>query len=185
MVVVASRHFGGAMPAKPNFLPQRADSESLSKAINEATKLSGPVLFYLEATVEYNDVPQGAHASTAFTYVPRTFYYSEFVAPRSWRYSSTRDVLLKVEFAAPGQAQPFASFDLLWSGVKSGSISEGTVQSRTLPWALIPSGLTAAAQATRDDANLVAVFPVNVNASFTETAKPRVLLKHLESPRQL
>lgn len=181
MIVVASRHFGGAAPDKPNFLPGHKDSTKLSAAISKEAILSGPALFYLEATIEYNDVPYpyGANASTAFTYVPRTFYYPEFIAPLSWRYSSTRDVLLKVEFAAAGQAQPFASFDLLWAGVKSGSITEEAMISRTLPWSLIPSGLTAAAQATRTDDDLVAVFPVNVNASFTETAKPRVLLKHL------
>ncbi|RNF29190.1 hypothetical protein NM04_19220 [Massilia aurea] len=181
MIVVASRHFGGAAQDRSTFLSQRGNSGELSAAISDATRLSGPALFYLEATIEYNEVPPpyGANASTAFTYVPRTFYYPEFIAPVSWRYSSTRDVLLKVELAAPGQAQPFASFDFLWSGVKGGSITEEAMQTRTLPWALIPSGLTAAAQATGNLDDPVAVFPVNVNASFTETAKPRVLLKHL------
>lgn len=179
MIVVVGSHFGGALPENTKLLPGRTLDDDVTRRIVTATKLSGPALFYLEARVRFNNQEAGARASSAFTYEPQLFYYPNFIAPNTWRYTSKRDVLLKVEFARPGQATPFASFDWLWSGVQSGGVSEESVKAGLLPWSPIPDGLEAAAADAKALGERVSIYPVNVKASLTETAKPRVLLKYL------
>lgn len=178
MIVVAAKSFGAPQPANYDPLPTLAQTELLKNNIYKTTKLSGTALFYMEAALHFNNHDNVKLSSTAFTYVPKKFYYPSFITPGGWRYNSSRDVLLKIDFSLPGQATTFASFDWHWAGVKSGAISESSVIARTLPWSALPDGLATAASKVNTD-TATPVFPVNVKVLLTETAKPHVILKYL------
>jgi hypothetical protein len=178
MIVVAARSFGGPQPQNYDPLPTLAQTVLLKNSIYKATKLSGTALFYMEAALHFNNPDSAKLNSTAFTYIPKSFYYPAFITPGGWRYSASRDVLLKIDFSAPSQTATFASFEWQWSGVKSGAISENSVLAKTLPWSALPDGLAAAASKINSD-TATPVFPVNIKVLLTETAKPHVILKYL------
>lgn len=176
LIAVVGRTFGSSGATNlPSFFPD-ASLQSASNKINKATGLSGPALLYLEGMLSFNDAP--GIPSTAFTFIPKYWYYPDFIAPDSWRFSASRDVLLRIELSEPGKSSPFSVLEFQWNGVEKGKISNESVRSLVLPWSALPDGLGDAASKNKTG-NPVPVLPVNVKAIFTETAKPYVVLQYL------
>lgn len=179
MVIVVAKNFGGPKPDKYMPVGPLAQTQALTDEIYNVTKLSGPALFYMEMALHFNTHDSTKISSTAFTYVPRLFYYPAFITPGSWRYSRTRDVLLKVELLQPGQTSAFGTFDWQWDGVSSGAIAAESVLSHAVPWSPLPDGLSAAAEKVTAGETATQVYPVNVKVMLTETAKPHTILKYI------
>lgn len=175
MIIVIAKDFG--TPANNTFSSYFTDPtlQTASPAINRATGVNGPLALYLEARFKFSGGK--GNTPTAFTFVPVYWYYPRFVTPDSWRFGSERDVLLRAELSTPGAASPFGLLELQWSAVKSGGISSQSVVGRKLPWSPLPEGLTLAATKVTSEIQKP-IYPVNVKAIFTETAKPYVLLKY-------
>jgi hypothetical protein len=175
MIIVIAKDFG--TPKDNAFTSYFADPtlQSASPDINKATGVNGPLALYLEARIKFS----GGEGSvpTAFTFVPVYWYYPQFITPDSWRFGSERDVLLRAELSTPGTATPFGLLEMQWTAVKSGGISSQSVVGKKLPWSPLPQRLTEAATKVTSE-SLQKIYPVNVNAIFTETAKPYVLLKY-------
>lgn len=178
MILIAAREFGREMTDKEikalqPFAGRKADP-NMNLLLNEITGFSGPLSFYMELTFHFNRLEN----PSAFTLEPRSWYYPTFFTPQSFRYSTNRDVLLRMELSAPGANGNFGAFELSWQDVAAGEISDRTVVKKKLPWFPLPDGLEAAAKQIKSSEK-VPVGPTNIKVLLTETAKPYTVLKYV------
>jgi hypothetical protein len=148
--------------------------ETIRINLHKVTNVSGPILFYMEATLHFNS-PEN---QSAFTFVPRTWYYPEFISTSSWRFAPERDVLFRVEYSTPGTSSTFGVLELQWTNILPTNISQDSVISKKLPWSPLPSDLTHEANAVTVNRK-VPIHPTNVKVLLTETAKPYTLVQYV------
>ena len=179
MIVLAARDFKRNLSDdelnRLNPFPMNSSRSdvSVNTDLNKRTGLAGPALFYAEFTMRFNS----QESQSAFTLVPRTWYYPKFISPDSWRFSPKRDVDFRIEYSEPGESARFAEFVMTWKAVGAGDIPQAAVLEKKLPWAPLPDGLATAASKINQDEK-VPVLPVNVKIMLLETAQPYTILKY-------
>ena len=133
---------------------------SQAKVLRTSFGLDRPPRFYFEARFV---MPEGGGV---FALEPLFLYYPRPIGSNVFLGSSKRDVLIKIEFSEPGEANAFASQELLFNGVVPGSLTTKRVEKLKLPWMKVPTTPTDATEAVGR------AVPFNIKFLFTETAKP-------------
>jgi hypothetical protein len=163
-VLVAIGQFGDGNRTDPfSNVPQELSKATIEVA--KRTRLADSPQLYFEG------VFKAADSGDAFTLVPKYWYYPQFLQKSGFAHSKDRDVLFKLELAAPGKTA-FASWQMDWASISEGGIATTSVVDRVLPWSPLPQEIGGRSSAGT-------FFPVNANAIFTETAKPNTLAKYL------
>lgn len=164
-VVVAVGVFGdGSRKDLFDGVPKELESASLEVA--RITRLAGSPQFYFEGVLS------ASRSGDAFTLIPKYWYYPRFLQKTDVAHKKDRDILFKLELAAPGKAA-FAAWQLDWASVSEGSIKVADVKDRVLPWSPLPQEISTQTKPG------TTYLPVNANAVFTETAQPHTLAKYL------
>lgn len=169
IVVVIGKTFNNAMTAEQRAALRFSASDrkivDATPGISSATGLTDGLIFYFEGIL------QPAKSGEAFTLIPKYWYLPGFLGQGGLQYKPERDLLFKIELAAPGKPA-FAAWEMQWTAMAAGKVSNDEVVNRTLVWAAMPQEL---ANRTKPGT----FFPINANVILTETAQPYTILKYI------